>query len=46
VALLIRTSVAWQKKNEIFAESLNNRVNSSMIPYKSIVLPLLGSPLI
>lgn len=46
VALLIRISVAWQKKNEIFAVFPCNCVNSSMMPHRSIVLPLPGSPLI
>lgn len=46
VALLIRTSVAWQKKNETFPVLPCNCVNSSMIPHRSIVLPLPGSPLI
>lgn len=38
MALLIRTSEAWQKKNEIFAVSPNNRVNSSMIPQRKWIV--------
>lgn len=46
VTLLIRTSVAWQKKKEIFALSSRDRVSSSMIPHRIMVLPFPGSPLI
>ena len=38
VELLTRKSVAWQKKDEIFAALPCKRVNSSMISHSSFVL--------
>ena len=51
VALLMRKSVAWQKRKDSSVQAFASvnfvkGLNSSMIPQSSMVLPLPGSPLI
>lgn len=45
MALLIRESVAWQKKKDRSKDGADI-INSSMMPQSNMVLPLPGSPLI
>lgn len=46
MALLIRESVAWQKKYNKSTDLANEFYSSLAIPQSNIILPFPGSPLI